>query len=82
MSDDPCADLHQPVAQRGERPVLDLLRQPQGVRGVGEVVGQRVQLQPHCIDGERQVERMILPLAAAKVRIRAHFLRQSTSPMR
>ncbi len=52
MPDNHGADLHQPVAQRGERPVLDLLGQRQGAQEVGEVVGQRVQLQPHSVGGE------------------------------
>jgi hypothetical protein len=38
VPDDPGADLHQLVAQRRERPVLDLLRQGQRPQEVGQVV--------------------------------------------
>jgi len=49
---DPGADLEQPFAQGGQGPVLDLIRQRQRAQEVGEVVGQRVQLQPHNTGGE------------------------------
>ena len=39
------ADLHQLLAQRGERPLCDFRRQRQRAQDVGEVVGQRVQLE-------------------------------------
>lgn len=35
MPDDLGADLDQPVPQRGQRPVLDLVWQRQGARGAG-----------------------------------------------
>jgi hypothetical protein len=49
MPHDPGADLHQPVAQGGERPLLHCLGQGQGAQEVGEVVGQCVPLQPLAI---------------------------------
>ena len=44
---DPGADLDQLVAQRGQRPMLDPLRQGQCAQEVGEVVGERVQLEAY-----------------------------------
>jgi len=52
MADDPGTDLNQPVAQRGERPLRRLSGQRQGAQEVGEIVSQRVQLQPHGVGGE------------------------------
>jgi hypothetical protein len=49
MAHDPGADLDQFLAQRRQRPMLDLRRQRQGAQEVGEVVGQRVQLKPHRV---------------------------------
>ena len=43
------ADLHQPLAKRRQRPLLDLIRQRQGAQEVGEVVGERMKLQPHRV---------------------------------
>ena len=39
MADDPGADLHQPLAQRGQRPLLDFIRQRQRTKEVGQIVG-------------------------------------------
>lgn len=52
VADDLRADFHQPIPQRCLRPVADRLGQHQGAQEVGQVVGQRVQLQPHGIGGE------------------------------
>ena len=52
MANDPGADLHQPLAQRGHRPLLDFVGQRQSAQEVAEIVGQRVQLQPNGIGGE------------------------------
>ena len=51
-ADDPGADLDQLLAQRGQRPLLDLLRQGQRAQEVGEVVGQGVELEPHGVVAE------------------------------
>ena len=52
MADDLGADLHQPVAQRRQRPMADRLGQGQRAQEVGEVVGQGVKLEPHRVGGE------------------------------
>jgi hypothetical protein len=52
MSHDLGADLHQPLAQRGQRPVGDLSRQRQGAQEVAEIVGQRVQLEANGVGAE------------------------------
>jgi hypothetical protein len=49
MAHDPGADLDQLLAQRGQRSMPDPLRQGQRAQEVGEVVGQRVQLEPHAV---------------------------------
>jgi hypothetical protein len=46
------ADLDQPIAQRRHRSVVHLDRQGQCAEKVGEIVGQRVQLQPDGVGGE------------------------------
>jgi hypothetical protein len=46
---DPGADLDQLLAQRRQRSMLDLLRQGEGAHEVGEVVGQRVELEAHRV---------------------------------
>ena len=45
-------DLYQLLPQRGQRPVLDLLRQSQRPHEVGEIVGQGVKLQPDGVIAE------------------------------
>ena len=49
VAHDPGADLDQLLAQRGQRPMLDPLRQGQRAQEVGEVVGERVKLEPHRV---------------------------------
>ena len=49
MAHDPGADLDQLLAQRGQRPMLDPLRQGQCAQEVGEVVGERVQLEAYSV---------------------------------
>jgi hypothetical protein len=49
VTDDPGANLDQLLAQCRERPMLDPLRQGQCAQEVGEVVGQRVKLEPHRV---------------------------------
>jgi hypothetical protein len=50
--DDPGADLDQLLAQRRQRPLLDLVGQDQRAQEVGEVVGQGVELEAHRIVAE------------------------------
>lgn len=45
VPDDPGANLDQLLAQRGQRPMFDLLGQDQGAQEVGEVVSQGVELE-------------------------------------
>jgi hypothetical protein len=52
VADNLGADLHQPLAQRGYRPLRHLGRQRQCAPEVGEVIGQRMKLQPNGIGGE------------------------------
>ena len=52
MADHLGTDLHQLLPQRGQRPVLDLLRQSQRPHEVGEIVGQGVKLQPDGVIAE------------------------------
>ena len=52
MADHLGTDLYQLLPQRGQRPVLDLLRQSQRPHEVGEIVGQRVKLKPDGVDRE------------------------------
>jgi hypothetical protein len=49
VAHDPGANLDQLLAERRQRPVLDLLGQGQGAHEVGRLVGQRVQLEPHRV---------------------------------
>ncbi len=63
MADHLGTDLYQLLPQRGQRPVLDLLRQSQRPHEVGEIVGQGVKLQPDGVTcyallatGERAAE--------------------------
>jgi hypothetical protein len=49
VAHDPAADLHQRLAQRGERPMLDLLGQSQDAHEVDEVVGKCMELQPQDV---------------------------------
>jgi hypothetical protein len=58
MADDAGTDLRQPVAQGGERPLLDSLGQHQGAPEVGEVIGQRAQLPPHGVSGQDAADRV------------------------
>ena len=46
-------DLDQLLSQAGQRSLRDRLGQGQRPHEVGEIVGQRVQLQAHRIGGER-----------------------------
>ncbi len=48
-------DLHQFLPQRRERPVLDLFRQRQRPHEVGEIVGERVKLEPDGVTAEAVV---------------------------
>jgi hypothetical protein len=52
MADDLGPDLHQLFPQRGQRPVLHLLRQGQRPHEVGEIAGQGVKLQPDGVVAE------------------------------
>ena len=49
MLHQPSAGFDQPLAQRGQRPALDLVRRRQRAQEAGEVVGQGVQLEPHGV---------------------------------
>ena len=49
MADQLRADLHEFVADTGQRPVLHLLRKRESAQKVGEVVGKRMKLEPHCV---------------------------------
>ena len=49
MAYDPGADLHELLAQRRQRPMLDLLGQGQRAQEVGEIVGERVQLEAYSV---------------------------------
>ena len=49
VADDSGTDLDQLLAQGGERPLLDLLRQRQRAHEVAKVVGERVKLEPHRV---------------------------------
>ena len=53
MGDQLRADLHEPIADTGQRPVLHLLRKRESAQKVGEVVGKRVKLEPHCVAPHR-----------------------------
>ncbi len=46
VAHDPRADLDQLLAQRGQRPVLDLLRQGQRPNEIAEIVSERMKLKP------------------------------------
>jgi len=52
MAHHACPDLDQLELQAGERPVSHLLRQLDAAQEGGQVVGQRVQLQPHLVVAE------------------------------
>jgi len=52
MADNLGADLDKLLPQRGQRPVLDLLRQGQRPHEVGEIVGQGVKLEPNLVVAE------------------------------
>jgi hypothetical protein len=58
MAHDLRPDLHQLLAQGRERPPLDLARQ-----GQGEVVGERVELEPHRVDAEASHESRVQRIA-------------------
>ena len=45
-------DLHQLLPQAGQRPLRDCLGQGQCPHEVGEIVGQRMQLETHRIGGD------------------------------
>lgn len=49
MVDQLRADLHEFVADTGQRPVLHLLRKREGAQEVGKVVGKRMKLEPHRV---------------------------------
>ena len=53
MGDQLRADLHEPVADAGQRPVLYLLRKREGAQEVGKVVGKRMKLEPHRVAPHR-----------------------------
>jgi len=46
------ADLHQSVAQRGYRPLLDLIGQRQAAQEAGQVIGQGAKLKPNRVGGK------------------------------
>ena len=52
MADHLGTDLDQFLPQRGQRPMLDLLRQCQRPHEVGEIVGQGMKLKPDGVGGE------------------------------
>ena len=52
MTDNLGSDLDQLLPDRGQRPVLDFLRQGQRAHEVGEIVGERVKLEPHLVIAE------------------------------
>ena len=52
MGDHLRADLHHLLPQAGQRPPLDLARERQGAEEVGEVVGQRVELESDRVRAE------------------------------
>jgi hypothetical protein len=52
MAYDPGADLHELLAQGRQRPMLDLLGQGQRAQEVGEIVGERVQLEAYRVVAE------------------------------
>ncbi len=52
MVDDLGSDLDQLLPQRGQRPVLHLLRQGQGPHEVAQIVGQGVKLKPNLVVAE------------------------------
>ena len=62
MAHDPGADLDQLLAQGRQRPMLDLLGQGQRAHEVGEVAGQRVQLEPHGVVPERVFCALLSPV--------------------
>jgi len=49
MGDELRADLHELVADTGQRPVLHLLRKREGAQEVGKVVGKRMKLEPYSV---------------------------------
>jgi hypothetical protein len=49
VADDSRTDLDQLLAQGGERPLLDLLRQRWRAQEVGEIVSERVQLEAYSV---------------------------------
>ena len=52
MSHDLGADLDQLLPQRGQRPVLDLLRQRQCTQEVAEIISEHMELKPDRIVAE------------------------------
>jgi len=52
MSDDLGTDLHQLLADRGQRPMFDFFRQRQRPHEVGEVVRQGMKLKPDLVVAE------------------------------
>ena len=52
MADDLGTDLDQLLPQRGQRPVLHLLRQSQRPHEVAQIVGQGVKLKPNLVAAE------------------------------
>ena len=63
----PKPTLDQLLAQRRERPMLDLLRQRQGAQEVGEVVGEGVELEPHRVVPGRTDCLWLQPLKASSL---------------
>ncbi len=53
MADDLGADLDQLLLQARQRPVFDRLWRRQCAQEVAEIVGERMELQAHCVGGER-----------------------------
>src|SRR5215210_6314963 len=53
MTDDLRADFDHLLAKRGQRPALDLVRQDERTKEVGQVVGQRMKLKPDRVGFHR-----------------------------
>ena len=53
MADDLGTDLDQLLLEAGQRPVPDRFRCRQGAQEVAEIVGERMELKPDGVGGER-----------------------------
>jgi hypothetical protein len=61
VSDHLRADLHHLLAKRGQRPALDLIGQNQRAEEVGQVVGQRMKLEPDRVGLHRPARQACPP---------------------